>query len=160
MNKIKSVILFIALLFSTDFASAKSDSEITNDSIAKSAKGSTGEVIVINKNNFLKKIYNYEKNPKEWVYEGNIPCIIYFYANWCPHCKTVDPILKELAKEYKGKIIIYKTNMDNERELASIFSVSSVPAYSFIPTKGNPQSLRSVQTRETFVKIINEFLLK
>jgi len=156
MKIFKYALLFAAILFSFNHAYAKSDTE--NE--AKSGDDLTGEVIVLNKEGFLKKIYNYEKNPKEWVYEGNHPCIIDFYANWCPPCKKVEPILKELAKEYKGKIIIYKINTDNERELASIFRISSIPTYFLIPAKGEPQSLKGAMPRESFVKVIDEFLLK
>ena len=158
MRKFKYILLFTVILFSINYTYAKSDVEIANDSI--SANDNTGEVIVLNKEAFLKKIYNYENNPQEWVYEGSRPCIIDFYANWCPPCKKVEPILKELAKEYKGKIIIYKINTDNERELASIFRISSIPTYFFIPAKGEPQSLRGAMPRESFVKVIDEFLLK
>ena len=160
MEKIKYVLLFTVILFSTDLAYAKSDIDIASDSTARPTKDLTGEIIVLKNADFLKKIYNYEKNPQEWVYEGNLPCIIDFYTTWCIHCKRVDPILKELAKEYKGKIIIYKINMDNERGLASIFNVSSVPTYIFIPAKGKPESIRGARPREIFVEIIEKFLLK
>lgn len=78
-----------------------------------------GEVIVLNKADFLSKVYNYEKNQTQWVYEGNKPAIIDFYADWCGPCKKVSPILKELAAQYKDDIVIYKINVDNEKELAS-----------------------------------------
>jgi len=160
MKIYKYVLLFAAILFSTGYAYAESDTENTNESAVESGEDLTGEVIVLNKEDFFKKIYNYEKNPEEWVYEGNLPCIIDFYANWCPPCKMVEPILKELAKEYKGKIIIYKINTDNEKELASAFRIRSIPTYLFIPAEGDPKSSAGAMPRESFVKIIDDFLLK
>jgi len=160
MKIFKYAFLFAAILFSVNYVYAKSDKERTNENEVISEEDLTGEVIVLNKEDFFKKIYNYEKNSQEWVYEGNLPCIIDFYADWCPPCKKVEPILKELAKEYKGKIIIYKINTDKEKELAGAFGIRSIPTYLFIPAKGNPQSTAGALPRESFVRVIDEFLLK
>jgi thioredoxin len=115
--------------------------------------------VVLDKAGFLEKIYNYEKNPKEWIYEGRLPCIIDFYADWCPPCKKVAPILKDIASEYHGRIIIYKINVDQEKELARVFGISTIPTFLFIPAKGSPQSAVGALPRETFLKVIEEFLL-
>jgi len=120
----------------------------------------SGEVISLTKKDFLERVYNYEKNRDSLIYEGNLPCIIDFYADWCPPCKTVEPILKELAKEYKGKIIIYKINVDNERQLATAFRIQSIPTYFFIPVEGDRVDVMGAMPRETFVKAIDEILLK
>ncbi len=120
----------------------------------------SGEVVALTKKDFLEKIYNFEKNKDRFVYEGNLPCIIDFYADWCAPCKKVEPILKELAKEYKGKVNFYKINTDNEKELARFFRINSIPTYFFIPANGNPQSYSGAIPRESFVEVITEFLLK
>ena len=160
MKSIKYILLFAAILLSGDCIYAESGKEKANESTTKSSDDLTGEIISLNKADFLKKIFNYEQNTEEWIYEGTTPCIIDFYADWCPPCKKVEPILKELAKEYKGKIIIYKINTDNERELASAFGIRNIPTYLFIPAKGDPQSTSGALPRESFVQIIDEFLLK
>ena len=146
------------MLFSVNCIFAGSGNEQANDSVA--GDETIGEVITLDKADFIKKIYNYEKNTESWVYEGKYPCIIDFYADWCPPCKLVEPILKDLAKEYKGKIIIYKINTDNERALASAFGIRSIPTYFFIPAKGDPQATAGALPREKFLEIIDEFLLK
>jgi thioredoxin len=120
----------------------------------------TVDVVFLNKAGFLEKVWNYEKNPDKWVYEGNVPCIIDFYADWCPPCRKVSPVLKELAKEYEGKIIVYKIDVDKERELASVFQVKNIPAYLFIPVQGDPQTGVGALPRDYFVKAIDDFLLK
>jgi len=119
-----------------------------------------GTVVVLTKKDFLEKVYNYEKNKDRFVYEGTLPCIVDFYADWCGPCKTVEPILKELAKQYKGKVMIYKVNIDNERALASAFGIQSIPTYFFIPVKGAPQYMMGALPRDTFVKVIETVLLK
>lgn len=128
--------------------------------LAQTENKEADPIVVLNKADFLEKIYNYEKNPNEWAYEGKLPCIIDFYADWCPPCKKVAPILKELATEYKGQVIIFKINVDKEKELAKAFGVSSIPTFLFIPAKGSPQSAAGALPRESFVKVIDEFLLK
>ncbi len=108
---------------------------------------------------FLKKVWNFEKNPKEWVYEGDEPCVIDFYADWCGPCKRVAPIMDEMAKKYKGKVKIYKINVDKERKLASIFQVRSIPAVLFSPLKGKPSMQVGLMPHDSYVKIIEEQLL-
>lgn len=119
-----------------------------------------GEVIVMDKANFLTKVFNYEKNSTEWKYEGQKPCIIDFYADWCGPCRRVAPILKELAAEYKDDIVVYKINVDKEKELAQTFGVSSIPMLLFVPMEGKPIVNTGVLPKETMVNQINEFLLK
>lgn len=108
---------------------------------------------------FKEKVFNYEKN-KEWKYEGDIPCIVDFYADWCAPCKKVAPILEDLSKEYSGKINVYKVNVDSENELASAFGIQSIPALLFVPASGQPQMVAGALPKEGFVKAINEVLLK
>ncbi|GHT16965.1 hypothetical protein FACS189429_0070 [Bacteroidia bacterium] len=114
----------------------------------------------LTKADFLKKIANYEKNPHTFEYLGDKPCIIDFYTDWCGPCKRVAPILEELAKEYAGKIYVYKINVDKEKELAALFGIRSIPSLLFVPQTGTPQMAVGLIPKETFVKIITEFLLK
>ena len=117
------------------------------------------EIRHITKAEFLEKVWNYEKNPKEFIYEGKQPCIVDFYATWCGPCKRLAPILEELQKEYKGKIIIYKVNTEEERELAQAFGVSSIPTLLYCPKKGKPTITKGLLPKENLQQIIDEFLL-
>ena len=114
----------------------------------------------LTKAEFFEKVWNYEKNSKEWKYEGDKPCIIDFYTTWCGPCKRLSPILEELAKEYDGKIIVYKVNTEVERELASVFQVRSIPTLLFCPLKDNPQINVGALPKEQLVEAINKVLLK
>ena len=119
---------------------------------------STGnDVVQITTKDFKEKIFDYETNT-EWKYKGELPAIVDFYADWCKPCKIIAPILEELAIEYKGKIIIYKVNVDNEKELAGVFQTQSIPSILFIPKVGEPQMAKGALPKETFVKAINEVL--
>ena len=108
----------------------------------------------------LEKVYNFEKNPDEWKYEGDKPAIVDFYATWCGPCKMVAPILDELAKEYDGQIVIYKVDTDKETELARAFGIRSIPSILFIPMNGKPEMAQGALPKEAFKKAIDELLLK
>lgn len=154
MRKLKDFFMISAVLLLVSCSmSAKSDKNETEDAAAQ------GEVVVLNKADFLSKVYNYEKNQTEWVYEGTKPCIVDFYADWCGPCKKIAPVLKELAGEYKNDIVIYKVNVDKEKELAAAFGIQSIPTLLFIPAKGKPQLAQGALPKEEFVKQINSFLL-
>lgn len=104
---------------------------------------------------FKQKIFNYEIN-KEWKYEGNKPCLIDFYANWCGPCKMVAPVLEELSSEYDGKLNIYKVNTEEERELSSVFGIQSIPSLLFVPTNGQPQMAMGALPKDSFKKAFKD----
>ena len=107
---------------------------------------------------FQKMIWDFKKHPDKWMFNGKVPCIIDFYADWCRPCKMVSPIMEELAKEYKGKIRIFKVNTDQERELSSLFRITSIPAVMLIPKNGEPQMVIGAQAKESYRKSINDVL--
>lgn len=107
---------------------------------------------------FKEKVFDFEKN-KEWKFEGNKPCLIDFYADWCAPCKMVAPILEELSKEYEGKVNIYKVNTENEQELSSIFGIRSIPSLLFCPMEGQPQMAAGALPKASLTKAIEEVLL-
>ena len=112
----------------------------------------------LTKETFLKKVFNYEEN-KDWKFEGELPCIIDFYADWCGPCKMVAPILEELSKEYEGKINIYKVDTEQERELAAAFGIRSIPSILFCPKDGQPQMAMGALPKPSLKKAIEEILL-
>ncbi len=113
----------------------------------------------LNKQTFLEKVFNYEAN-KDWKFEGELPCIIDFYADWCQPCKQVAPILEELSDEFAGKINIYKVNTEAEQELAGAFGIRSIPSMLFCPAEGQPQMAVGALPKESLIQAINDVLLK
>jgi len=114
---------------------------------------------ILTKQTFLEKVFNYEAN-KEWKFEGELPCIIDFYADWCGPCKQVAPILEELSDEFAGKINIYKVNTEVEQELAGAFGIKSIPSMLFCPGEGQPQMAVGALPKESLIQAINDVLLK
>lgn len=118
----------------------------------------------LTKQDFLEKVMNYEKNQSEWVYEGDLPALIDFYADWCAPCRQAAPILEELASEYQGKIHIYKVDTEKEQELAAVFGIQSIPAFLFVPQDGRPTMSSGIartpeETKAMFKQMIDEILL-
>lgn len=154
MKKLEGL-LVLSVMFSliSCSMSAKDNNPQSDNNITK------GEVIVLDKADFIAKVFDYEKNTDNWVYEGDKPCIVDFYADWCGPCKKISPILKDMAILYKNDIVVYKVNVDNEKELANVFGIQSIPTLLFIPKEGVPQIAQGALPREEFVKQINNYLL-
>ena len=112
----------------------------------------------LTKETFQQKVFNYDQN-KEWKYEGDLPCLIDFYADWCGPCKMVAPILEELSTEYDGKIRIYKVDTEDQQELAAAFGIRSIPSMLFCPMDGQPQMAAGALPKPTLKKAIDEILL-
>ena len=117
------------------------------------------KVIVLDETAFKEKVWNYDANPDEWKFKGDIPAVVDFYADWCGPCKRIAPIMEKLAKEYDGKIVIYKVNTDHNRELSSVFGIRSIPSILFIPKDGQPAMQPGAMTEAQYKNIFEEFLL-
>ena len=118
----KKVLAMVALVMISVIVYAFNDKTEVTQGKKETTGNNNGEVIAMNKDMFLKDVFDFEKS-KEWKYKGNKPAIIDLYADWCSPCRQTAPIMKELAKEYAGKITIYKVNVDKQKELADRKSV-------------------------------------
>lgn len=113
---------------------------------------------VITSDVFKEKVFDYEKN-SEWKFEGDLPTVIDFYADWCMPCKMLAPTIDKLAEEYKGKVNFYKVNTENEPELSGAFGIQSIPSLLFIPMEGQPQMAAGALPEAKLKKIIDDSLL-
>jgi thioredoxin len=134
--------------------------QASGGSEAVAAKETSGKTIHLTSTTFKEKVMDYQKNTDQWVYAGDKPCIIDFYADWCKPCKLIAPIMEELAAEYKDDIYIYKVDTQKERELAQVFGIRSIPAVLFVPMEGKPQMSTGALPKETYKQVIDNFLLE
>jgi thioredoxin len=153
MNKMKKSLFLIVVILSV----LTFHSNAGNPAIEPKA-GPIGTVIHLTDAAFKQKVFNYELN-KQWKYEGNVPAIVDFYANWCGPCRQLAPVMEQIAKEYNGRIIIYKVDTDVEKLLSQNLGIQSLPTLLFIPVKGKPQVAMGALPKESLVKAIQEILL-
>ena len=157
MRKLFGATLVLALIA---FTACAGKTKENNQDVTTTKEEKKMGTIHLTKAEFLTKVANYEANPTEWKYLGDKPCIIDFYASWCGPCKTIAPILEDLAKEYDGQIYIYKIDTEKEQELAAAFGVRSIPTILFCPVGENPQMAQGAMPKDAFKQAIEEVLLK
>ncbi len=164
MKKLVFILIAVFTLQASITSQAKNNDNKNRTTLAetKFANGD-GETVKLNKEKFLNEVWDYEASPKEWKYKGDKPAMIDFYADWCGPCKTAAPILEELSVEYSGKIVIYKIDTQVERELASVFGVSGIPAFLYIPMEGKPSMTSGIarskaDTKKMFKERIDKLL--
>lgn len=112
---------------------------------------------ILNTKEFKEKVFDFEKN-KDWKFEGDLPAIIDFYADWCGPCKALAPVLHQISEEYKGKLRVFKVNTETEQELASLFGIRSIPSLLFIPQEGLPQMASGALPKDVIKEIITDVM--
>ena len=143
------IILFLLFLFQPSIYS--------QPLVADNKLSTYSQVSYLTTNDFKLKIFDYTKS-KEWKYKGTLPAIIDFYADWCRPCKLLSPIIEAASEDYKGKVLVYKVNIDKEPELAQIFGIQSIPSVLFIPAKEQPQISVGLLTKEEINSKISTIL--
>ena len=143
----KSILITLILVIASVTANAQNKTE-------------TSKVVHLTYSEFIKNVWDFEKDPSTFKYKGKLPAIIDFYADWCRPCRMTAPILEKIANEYDGKLLVYKINVDEERELASVFDVQAIPTLLFIPLEGKPIPQVGALDEEGFKERINTYLLK
>jgi thioredoxin len=118
-----------------------------------------GKVEYLTYETFIQKVWDFESHPDEWVYKGDVPSVIDFYADWCAPCRRIAPIMDKLAKDYEGKLKVYKIDVDVERKLAGVFQVRSIPAVMFTPLNGQPMMQAGALSEEMYIRVVEEQLL-
>lgn len=116
--------------------------------------------IHLKKADFINCVFDYESNPDEFKFLGDKPALMDFYAEWCGPCKMLSPILEELATKFAGRIDVYKINVDEEEELASLFSIRSIPTLIFIEKDGTMHRSQGAMGKVQLEDAINNILLK
>lgn len=104
---------------------------------------------------FKEKIFDYTTN-ETWNFKGDKNVMIDFYADWCAPCKMIAPTFEELAKDFVGKIDIYKVDTEAEQELSQIFNIRSIPSVLFIPKEGSPRMAVGALPKEGYLEAIKD----
>ncbi len=113
----------------------------------------------LTKEQFLRRIADYEKNPDSFRFLGSRPALIDFYAGWCGPCKMLAPLLEEVSDEYAGRVDIYKVDVEQEEELAALFRVRSIPTLVYIPMDGQIRVTQGAVGKPQLKEAIENILL-
>lgn len=104
-------------------------------SVAAMAQKSTSvEIVELNAQTFKQKVWDFDKD-RTFNRIGKVPIILDFHATWCRPCKMLAPHLQAIQDKYKGKLVIYKIDVDKDPELAKRFNVQAMPTVVFIGSK-------------------------
>ena len=114
--------------------------------------------IHLTKGGFLRRVADLENSPNEFKFLGDKPALIDFYASWCGPCQMLAPTLEELSEEYAGKVDIYKVDVDDERDLADIFGIRSVPTLIFVPMTGSPKRTMGALPKSQLKELLDAML--
>lgn len=141
--------LMIALATSCGNAGAQNDNN----------KKETGpkHAIELTSEQFSQVVYDIDGDDMKYL--GSKPAIVDFTATWCGPCRSIAPILEELAKEYEGQIVVYKVDVDKCRDVATAFGISSIPAVLYIPLDGEPSMTIGARNKSKFQNEIDKILL-
>jgi thioredoxin len=99
-----------------------------------------------------------DKNFSEQVVKSKLPVVIDFWATWCPPCKMIEPIIDELAEEFKDKVIVGKMDADENPDVVGQFNVMSLPTMLFFKDGKPVKTLIGAQGKQTYKKAIEELL--
>ena len=80
-----------------------------------------------------------------------------FYADWCPPCKELEPILEKIAKEKSEMVTVYKINIDRSRALANSFRVGGIPHVVFLKNKKTVLALTGLYPKNMYLKAVERF---
>lgn len=154
-------ITILSALLLTSCGGSKKENKENKEQVATQEASVEEKSLVknIDYNYFIKNIWDLEKYPDSFAYENKLPCVIDFYADWCGPCKKVAPIMEDIAREFEGKILVYKVNVDKELKLPTIFKVRGIPTVFFFPKEGQPLSQVGALSKEEYISIINRHLI-
>jgi len=89
---------------------------------------------------------------------GNLPLVVDFWATWCGPCRMLAPVIEELAKEYEGKIVVGKCDVEENEDLAAEFGIRNIPTVLFFKNGDVVDKLIGAQPKAKLVEKFDSLL--
>lgn len=136
MKKMGSV---LCLLFVILFVACKDKQQQVDNNAMQQIEEPKVWVKEIGSEEFLAKVLDVSsyKEGQPLTFKGDKPVVVDFSAEWCGPCKRQAPILEKIARQYEGKIDVYKVDIDKTKDIARFFNISSIPTLLFVPKGGD-----------------------
>jgi len=99
-----------------------------------------------------------DSNFNDQVLKSKLPVVVDFWAPWCGPCKMVSPTIDELAKEYDGKVLVGKMNVDENQQISGQYGVMSIPTIMIFKDGKPVQSMVGAQGKQTYKTEIEKVL--
>lgn len=103
-------------------------------------------------------VYIKDGNFEKEVLQSELPVFVDFYADWCGPCRMIEPTIRKLAQEYKGKVKFVKLNTDENQDLAFQYNVMGIPTAIIFKNGKAVQRLVGAAPEQTYRKMLDSTL--
>lgn len=98
------------------------------------------------------------KSFEELISNADTPVLVDFYADWCGPCKVVSPIVQQIARDYKGRLLTVKIDIDKKQRLAAKYRVTAVPTLMLFSGGSLKETLQGARRYDEIVRVIETHL--
>ena len=95
---------------------------------------------------------------EEKVVKSDVPVLVDFWAPWCGPCRTVGPIIEEIADDYAGRVKVVKVNVDESNQVAGSMGIRSIPTIALFHEGEAKEKLVGVRTKADYVALLDKIL--
>ena len=99
-----------------------------------------------------------DANFEDEVLHSEIPVLVDFWASWCPPCKMVEPVLKQLAAEHDGQLKVGKLNVDRNPNSVQRYDIAGVPTFALFRAGEIIQRRTGAQSKQQLLRLLSEVL--
>lgn len=99
-----------------------------------------------------------DANFHQTITNTKTPVVVDFWAEWCGPCRIISPLIEELAKEYEGKVLVGKLNVDENPQIAEQLGVMSIPTVKVFVGGKEVESVIGASSKDKYKKMIDNAL--